>query len=61
MNKKILYFRKKLQIENPYNLVTARKLINKKEFFNKLKKSIKEISLVNNKKNKMYVDIVNRI
>ena len=59
--KKILYFRKKLQIENPYNLVTARKLINKKEFFNKLKKSIKEISLVNNKKNKMYVDIVNRI
>ena len=36
--KKILYFRKKLQRDNPYNLVTARKLISKKEFFNKLKK-----------------------
>ena len=28
--KKILYFRKKLQRDNPYNLVTARKLISKK-------------------------------
>ena len=36
--KQILYFRKKLQRDNPYNLVTARKLISKKEFFNKLKK-----------------------
>ena len=40
--KKILYFRKKLQADNPYNLVIARKLISKKEFFNKLKKNIKK-------------------
>ncbi len=59
--KKILYFRKKLQRDNPYNLVTARKLISKKEFFNKLKKSIHKTSLVSNNKNKMYAEIVNKL
>ena len=59
--KKILYFRKKLQRDNPYNLVTARKLISKKEFFNKLKKSIHKTSLVSNIKNKMYAEIVNKL
>ena len=59
--KQILYFRKKLQRDNPYNLVTARKLISKKEFFNKLKKSIHKTSLVSNIKNKMYAEIVNKL
>ena len=59
--KKILYFRKKLQRDNPYNLVTARKLISKKEFFNKLNNSIHKISLVSIIKNKMYAEIVNKL
>jgi len=59
--KKILYYRRKLQRDNPYNLVTARKLVSKKEFFNKLQKSIHKLSLVSNNKNKMYAKIVNKL
>ncbi len=59
--KKILYFRKKLQVSNPYNLLPARKLIGKKEFYNKLKRNIKKLSLALNAKNKIYTDIVEKI
>ena len=59
--KKILYFRKKLQVSNPYNLLPARKLIGKNEFYNKLKRNIKKTSLAFNAKNKIYADIVEKI
>ena len=59
--KKILYTRKKLQISNSYNLLPARKLIGKNEFYNKLKRNIKKTSLVFNAKNKIYADIVEKI
>ena len=59
--KKILYLRKKLQKENPYNLNIARKLMNKNEFYRKLKKNIKTLKSISNNKNKMYDEIVDSL
>ena len=60
--KKILYFRKILQIENPFNLTRRRKIIDRKTFYIELKKNLKKIyNNNNNTKNKIYDEIVNNL
>ena len=61
--KKILYFRKILQIENPFNLTRRRKIIDRKTFYIELKKNLKKIytNINTNTKNKTYDEIVNNL
>ena len=61
--KKMLYFRKILQIENPFNLTRRRKIIDRKTFYIELKKNLKKIykNTNTNTKNKIYDEIVNNL
>ncbi len=61
--KKILYFRKILQKENPFNLTRSRKIIDGKTFYIELKKNLKKIYTNTNTNiiNKIYNEIVNNL
>lgn len=59
--KKILYIRKKLQKENPYNLTTKSKLITNANFCKELENSLNKIYKKNNSKNILYKKIIQKL